>query len=164
MNIQYYSKKSRTYQSLPSHTSHARELGTSCRSAWETRSSWSRRCRRARVAHLETAAARDAHLLHLPRLLRHEAAGEEVGVRKLADGAPEHGLALGGGLPPVPQSTRNPDLTSDVAEGVLEVGHQDGCDGAAQRQRPGRHRLPPWRHPARSSWRRQKDVFTTTSR
>ena len=26
MNIQYYSKKSRTYQSPPSHTSHAREL------------------------------------------------------------------------------------------------------------------------------------------
>ena len=74
-----------------------------------------------------------------------------MGVRELADGALEHGLALGGGLPPVPQSTRNPDLTSDVTEGVLEVGHQDGCDGAAQRQRPGRQRLPPRRHPARSS-------------
>jgi len=49
--------------------------------------------------------------------------------------APVHGLALGDALPPDPQSTRdqrNPDLTSDVAEGVLEVGHWDGGDGAAR--------------------------------
>ena len=51
-------------------------------------------------------------------------------------------LALGGCLPPDPQSTRKPDLTSDVAARLLEVGVQDGGDGASRRRWP-QNLLPP---------------------
>jgi len=82
---------------------------------------------------------RRPYLLHLPRLLRHAAADEGVGEGEIADGAHlSYGASRSAALCRPTHSTRNPDfdfdLTSDVAEGegVLEVGHQDGGDGAAR--------------------------------